>query len=197
MYPKSVQNLIKAFARLPGVGHRAGERFVFHLLNSGKKEVGEFAIALKELFAEVKSCKECWNFSDNDPCTICSNINRNTDTLCIVEKAQDVEAIEKINFQGKYFVLRGTIKSADAKSLGETKIPELFDRLKNNAPKEIIFALNPNMAGESTFLFLKAKIASDFPQIKISRLARGLPMGADLLYADEITLQNALKNRTE
>ena len=197
MYPHSIQQLIKAFAKLPGVGQRAGERFVFHLLQSGKKDVAEFSIALQDLFTQIKSCEQCWNFSDKNPCKICTDEKRNHSILCIVEKSQDVEAIESIgNFHGSYFVLRKLIKSENPHSLSKTKIPVLFSKIQQNHPKEIILALNPNIGGETTMLYLSSQIKIQFPNIKITRLARGLPMGGDLLYADEITLDSALKTRT-
>jgi recombination protein RecR len=197
MYPHSIQQLVKAFARLPGVGQRAGERFVFHLLHSGKKDVAEFSIALQDLFTQIKSCERCWNFTDTNPCRICSNEKRDHSLLCIVEKSQDVEAIESIgSFSGTYFVLRGLIKSENPRSLAKTKISLLFSHIKQHTPKEIILALNPNIGGETTMLYLSSQIKTQFPDIKITRLARGIPMGGDILYADEITLDSALKKRS-
>ncbi len=196
MYSKSIQNLIEAFRKLPSVGHRTAERFVFHLLKSGKKQVGEITLALKELTDNVKSCETCWDFSDNNPCVICHNKTRDAATICVVSDPQDIPVIEKTNaFNGLYHVLRGLVEPGE-ESLERLKIKELFTRLENNKATEIILALNPDLPGETTMLFLEKKMKEKNPNIKVTRLARGLPMGSDLQYADEITLGSAIKNRT-
>lgn len=195
MYSKSIQNLIEAFRKLPSVGHRTAERFVFHLLKSGKKQVGEITLALKELTDNVKSCETCWDFSDNNPCAICNNKTRDIATICVVSDPQDIPVIEKTGaFSGLYHVLRGLVEPGE-EDLGRLKIKELFTRLENNKTTEVILALNPDLPGETTMLFLEKKIKEKNPNIKATRLARGLPMGSDLQYADEITLGSAIKNR--
>lgn len=197
MYPKPIQNLIQAFSRLPSVGPRTAERFVFHLLKSGKKEVGELQIALTSLSDTIKSCTVCWDFSDQSPCSICSDTKRDSSLLCIVAQPQDIQAFERIRqYSGKYHVLRGHLRPHEEEERSDLKISELFERMKQTALKEIIFALNPNITGEATMMYLERKIKEIHPNIKISRLARGLPMGSDLQYADEMTLQSALKHRT-
>ncbi|MFA5062088.1 MAG: recombination mediator RecR [Patescibacteria group bacterium] len=198
MYSKSINNLIEAFRQLPSVGQRTAERFVFHLLKSGKKEVGELTLALKDLIDNIKSCEVCWDFSDENPCRICANKNREQDIMCVVADPQDVPVIERTNaFAGLYHVLRGVIEPGDEDGLDKLKIKELFGRIKAQKNlKEIILALNPDLSGETTMLYLDKEIKKINPKIKISRPARGLPMGSDLQYADEITLGSALKNRT-
>lgn len=190
--------MIDAFRKLPSVGHRTAERFVFHLLKSGKKEVGELTMALKELIDNVKSCEICWDFSDENPCRICNNKNRDKDMICVVADPQDLPVIERTGvFTGLYHVLRGVIDPGDEDSLGKTKIKELFQRVKNQMElKEIILALNPDLSGETTMLYLEKELKKINPKLKISRPARGLPVGSDLQYADEVTLGSALKNRT-
>jgi len=198
MYSKSINNLIDAFRKLPSVGHRTAERFVFHLLKSGKKEVGELTLALKELIDNVKSCEVCWDFSDENPCRICADKTRDADTVCVVADSQDIPVIERTNaFGGLYHVLRGVIESGDENSAEKIKSQELFSRVKyRKTIKEIILAFNPDLSGETTMLYLENELKKINPKIKISRPARGLPVGSDIQYADEITLGSALKNRT-
>ena len=197
MYSKSIQNLIDAFRKLPSVGQRTAERFVFYLLKSGKKEVGEITLSLKELIDNVKSCETCWDFSDHNPCAICNNKTRDQSLLCVISEPQDIPVIERTDmYNGLYHVLRGAIEPGDEEEIERIKIKELFKRIKNDKEiKEIILALNLDLSGETTMLFLEKKIKELNPEIKITRLARGLPMGSDLQYVDEITLGSAIKNR--
>jgi len=197
MYSPSIQKLISALTKLPGVGPRTAERFVFYLLKSGKKNVAELTLSLTQLIKNTKSCKTCWDFSDSDTCPICSNQKRNQNIICVVSEPQDLHVFERLGqHNGVYHILRGTIKPDDEIQNKQLKIPELLDRIKNKTDLEIILALNPDMNGEMTMMFLEKKIKEINPDIKVTRLARGLPMGSDLQYADEITLGSALKNRT-
>ena len=196
MYPEPIKNLISAFSQLPSVGERTAERFVFHLLKSGKKQVAELALALKKIAGEIKSCEICWNFSDISPCAVCASKNKDKSLICVVEKPQDVQVMEKTKeYNGLYHVLRGVIKPGNVEGAKYIKIVELLKRTKDEDVKEIILALNPDLPGETTMMFLEKKIKSVSPKVKVSRLARGLPMGSELQYADEITLGSALKNR--
>lgn len=196
MYSKPIQELITAFAKLPSVGERTAERYVFHLLRSGKKDVAELTLSLKNLIDNIKSCETCWDFSDSNPCPICTDIKRDHTTICVVADFPDVEAIEKIGFySGIYHVLRGIIK-ADGDELDNLKIKELFKRIElDKNLQEIILALNPNLEGETTMMYLQREIKKINPDLNVTRLARGLPMGSDLQYADEVTLESALRNR--
>ncbi len=194
MYSRSIQQLINAFTKLPSVGPRTAERFVFYLLKSGKRDVAELTLALKQLMERVKSCEICWDFSDQSPCHICANEKRNQGLICVIAESQHMHAIEKMGeYEGVFHVLRGTISPDDEESLTRLKIPELLDRAVS--AKEVILALNPDLSGETTMMYLEKKLAEKNPTLKITRLARGLPMGSDVQYADEITLGNALKNR--
>ena len=198
MYPIPIQNLIKAFGKLPSVGQRTAERYVFHLLKSGKKEVNELSKVLNNLSDNIKSCPMCWDFSDKSPCEICSNTKRDQHTICVVSDSQNIQIIEKIGkYNGLYHVLRGVIKADKKGQIKDLKINELLNRIKNNEIYEIILAFNPDLTGETTIMFLRQKINIFNPNLKITRLARGLPVGSDLQYADEITLEGAIKNRTE
>lgn len=201
MYSPSINNLITQLKKLPSVGEHTAERFVFYWLKSGKKDVTELMLALKELIDTIKSCEICWNFDDKSPCSICSDLRRDHTTICVVEQVPDLAAIEQIHeFQGIYHVLRGNLNPSDEEYINKTKIKELINRIKKEnllKIKEVILALNPDLPGETTMMYLQKELKSINPDIKITRLARGLPMGSDLQYADEITLSSALKGRRE
>ncbi len=197
MYSDSINNLIASLKKLPSVGQRTAERFVFHWLKSGKLEVNQLREALGELLQKTKSCEICWNFDDTSPCRICSDQKRDQTIICVISDPQDVPALEKTGeYRGNYHILRGLIESGEEiDSLHRTKIKDFLNRLNKQNVKEVIMALNPDLAGETTMLYLEREIKKIHPEIKITRLARGLPMGSDLQYADEITLGSALKNR--
>jgi recombination protein RecR len=198
MYSPSINNLITSLKKLPSVGQHTAERYVFYWLKSGKKDVTELMLTLKELIENIRSCEVCFDFSDTSPCAICSSARRDHTTIVVVTDPQDLQAIENTGeYKGAYHVLRGLLDSSDESSLTRTKIAELLKRVGTEPISEIIFALNPNLAGETTTLYLEREIKKLKPSIRITRLARGLPMGSDLQYADEITLSNALKGRTE
>jgi len=197
MYSPSIEILIKSFKKLPTVGQKTAERFVFYLLKSGKKEVAEITLSLKNLIDNVKSCQNCWNFTDINPCKTCSNPSRDKTIICIVSEPQDLTAIEQTSdYTGLYFLLRGVVNS-DQDNLDKLKIKELVQKIKTDKLiKEIILAFNLNIEGETTMMYLEKLLKKINPQLKITRLARGLPMNSDLQYADEITLGEAIKNRT-
>ncbi len=198
-YSPPIEQLIQAFSKLPTVGRRTAERFVFYLLKSGKKDVGELTLALKDLIDSIKSCEKCFIFSDTSPCVTCSNTKRDNSIICVVAEPQDMQAIEKTNtYNGLYHILRGTLKAESLDAIPpHLKIKELLIRIKNSDVKEVILALNPDMSGETTMIFLERQLKKHVPHTTISRLARGLPMGSDLQYADDVTLQSALENRVQ
>lgn len=198
MYSKPIENLIRAFMRLPSVGRRTAERFVFHLLKAGKKDPAELAVAIKTLIASVKSCAVCFDFSDRSPCAICADKARDVSVICVVAEPQDVQAVERTgSYHGRYHILRGLVP-LDAIAVDESnlKIPELVARVEKEEISEVIIALNPDLPGETTAMYIEKLLKEKNSELKITRLARGLPMGSDLQYADEITLGSALKNRT-
>ncbi len=199
MYSSSINNLIEALKKLPSVGQRTAERFVFYWLKSGKKEVNILRDALDNLLLNTKSCEVCWNFDDNSPCRICADNKRQKEVVCVVSEVQDLAAIENTHeYLGLYHVLRGNIDADDTEvEIKSLKIDELKKRVKQNIEiKEIILGLSPDLSGETTMMYLKKELLQIRPDLKITRLARGLPLGSDLQYADEITLISALKNRT-
>lgn len=195
MYSPKIQNLINQFAKLPSIGPKTAQRLVFYLLKQSPAELSRFGEAIEKIKDSVRQCGQCFNFSEGDPCLICADNRRERDLLCVVEKPQDVMALEKTKgFNGLYHVLGGNINALENLTPDNIKIKELETRIKTGAVKEIILALNPDLPGETTSLYL-IKLLKQFPDLKITRLGRGLPMGADLEYADEITLENALKSR--
>lgn len=197
-YPKIIQNLINQFAKLPSIGPKTAERLVFHLLYQPQSELIKFGDAVEHLKENVKLCSKCFNFSESDPCHICSDSQRHEKIICVVAKPQDISAIEKIGtFKGAYHVLGGNINPFKDVKPEDIKIKQLITRIQNNGTEEIILALNPDLEGESTTLYLTKLIRQYNDSIKISRPARGLPMGANLEYADEVTLENAFKTRQQ
>ena len=197
MYSQSINNLIAVLKKLPSVGERTAERYVFHWLKSGKGEVASLREALDTLLKNTKSCESCFDFTDRSPCHICADKRRDQQLVCVVAEPQDIQTLEKTGaFTGRYHVLRGLLGGdADSEDLNNLKIKELLTRIKKEPIKEIILALNPDLSGETTSLYLQQTIKKINPKILVTRLARGLPMGSDLQYADEITLSSAIKNR--
>lgn len=195
-HPETIQNLIREFNKLPGIGEKTSERFVFYLLKQPKSELEKLGLAIEHLKDKIKICSSCQNFSQNNPCQICGDKSRDQKTVCVVAEPQDVLALEKTGeYKGVYHVLYGVLKPIEGVTPDKLTIGKLLERLKKDSLKELIIALNPDIEGESTTLYLK-KLFTPFG-LKITRLGRGLSMGCELEYADEITLTNALANRKE
>ena len=202
MFPNSIQNLIDQFSKFPGIGPKAAERLVFYLLNKPNKETETLIFAIKELKTKIKICPNCFNIAEDTLCSICKDTKRSRDKICIVENASDIIPLEKTGqFNGLYHVLGGVLSPADDIGPDKLHIKELIHRIKTKLEKnkqtkiEIIIALNPTTEGDATALYL-ARALKPF-EIKITRLARGLPTGADIEYADEATLGSALAGRRE
>lgn len=196
-YPTSIKNLIDQFSRLPGIGPKTAERLVFYLLRQPKEQLEEFGGSLEKIKGKIKTCSKCQNFAESDPCDICSNSKRSSQVICIVAKPQDVYSLEKIGeYEGVYHVLGGLIDPLEGRTPDKLNIKQLIERLKKDGALEIILALNSDMPGETTILYL-TKLLKQFKNIKITRLAQGLPTGSDLEYADEVTLGKALIGRRE
>jgi len=197
-FPPAIQNLIDEFNKLPGIGPKTSERFVFYLLKQSEEEIKKFAKAIENLKKKITICSQCYNFSEKDPCPICTDPRRDKSLLCVVAYPQDLQAIEKTNeYKGLYHILGGILNPIEGIGPKELKIQELLKRVKkpNSKIQEIILGLNPDLEGEATAIYL-AKLLRPL-KIKVARLARGLPMGSDLQYADEVTLSNALEGRKE
>lgn len=196
IYPKSIAALIEQFQKFPSVGPKSAQRMAFHVLKMPMGEVEKFAHAIIEAKEKTFACEICFNLSSSNPCEICSASNRDKSTVCIVSETKDLIAIEKTNeYKGLYHVLQGLISPMDGIGAEDIRIKELLHRLANEEVKEVILALNPSVEGEATSLYLN-KLIKPFG-IKITRIAFGLPVGADLEYADEITLARALEGRRE
>lgn len=194
--PHALERLIREFTKLPGIGPKTAERLVYYLLKQPKEELEAMADSLRQAKDEVIVCQKCFRFTDQNPCPICSNTKRDSSTMCVVAESQNIPIIEKTGaFTGYYHVLGGLISPLEGITPDKLKIAELEKRLKANGIKEIILALNPDLDGETTSLYL-AKLIKPMG-IKVTRLARGLPMGADLEYADEVTLESAFVGRRE
>lgn len=194
--PHALERLIREFTKLPGIGPKTAERLVYYLLKQPKEELTSFADSLAQAKDEVVVCNQCYRFTDQTPCPICADKHRDHSILCVVAESQNIPVIEKTQaFKGLYHVLGGLISPLEGITPDKIKTAELEQKIKANGIKEIILALNPDLDGETTSLYL-AKIIKPFG-IKVTRLARGLPMGADLEYADEITLESAITGRRE
>ena len=193
MYPKDFEKLIEMFEKLPGVGSKTAQRYAFKILESEKENVDEYINVLKNI-TNIKKCKTCGFLTEGNECQICKDSSRDDSTIMVVEGPQDVVAIENTSmYKGKYHVLGGLISSSKGVFPEDLDIDKLTKRIDNNV-KEIILALSPTMDGEMTSLYID-KILKD-KEIKITRLANGLPMGSSLDYADELTLIKAMSNRT-
>lgn len=191
--PDFVKNLIAEFDKLPGIGPKTASRLVFNLLHR-KEDLQSFAQSLEMAFKNVHFCPECFDLTDQGLCGICRDPNRDKTTICVVANNQDVEAIEKTNkFNGVYHLLNGLLSPLEGITPDKLKIKELILRLQKNNVKEMILALDQSLEGEATTLYL-IKILKEY-NIIISQLARGIPMGANIEYTDEVTLSSALENR--
>jgi len=200
--PKNVQNLIDQFSKLPGIGPKTASRLTFYLLHQPDSEIFDFGNSVLEMKKNITTCNICFNISQTDPCEICQNHNRDKSKICVVEHPLDIVALEKTDsYSGLYHILGGAISPIDNIGPEELRIKELVDRIKknNNEICEIILACNPDLEGEATAMFITKQIEKEIPKnkIKITRIARGLPVGSDLEYADEMTLSRALEGRKE
>lgn len=191
--PKVVQNLIEAFERLPGIGPKTAQRLTYHLLHAPKEEAEALARAAVDLKDKTVICGSCFNISEKSPCEICSGIDRDKSMVAVVEDPLDVLALEKAGFKGLYHVLHGSISPLENIGPEELKIRELLPRLKDGSIQEIILATNPTMEGEATAMYIDRLISP--LGVKVTRIARGLPVGGDLEYADETTLARSLEGR--
>lgn len=195
-YDGAIQRLIDGFAGLPGIGPKGAQRIAFYLLSASDDEAQELADAIREVKQKVRFCEICGNVCETSPCPICSDPRRDQSVICVVEEPKDVMSIERTReFRGLYHVLGGAINPMANIGPSDLAIPKLLDRLKGDEVEEIILALDPNIEGEATVTYL-SRLLSPL-EIKVTRLASGLPVGSDLEYADEITLGRALQGRRD
>lgn len=194
--PQPVQRLINEFARLPGIGPKSAARLTFYLLRMADEQALDLSVALQEMKERTIFCGRCFHITEEDPCVLCSDPARDDRLLCVVEEPLDVLAIERSQaFNGRYHVLHGAISPVEGVGPEDLKIAELVSRVQQGNFQEIILATNPTLEGESTALYLQRRLAD--VSVRLTRLARGLPVGGDLEYTDEITLGRALEGRQD
>ena len=189
-----IEDLIKRLNRLPGIGSKTAQRLAYYIIGLEDKEVKDLAEALISAKKNTVECSICMNYADSDPCEICSNKNRDDSIICVVESPKDVDAMERsLSFRGKYHVLHGVISPLKGKTPNDVTVKELIQRIEKGNIKEVIVATNPTVDGDATARYIK-NILEDY-DIIVSRIGYGLPVGGDLEFYDEITIQTAMENR--
>jgi recombination protein RecR len=189
-----LENAVNEFARLPGIGKKTALRLVLHLLKQDPKEVGQFSEVIARMRSEIKFCHRCFNVADGDICSICANSMRKQEVICVVETIRDVIAIESTQqYHGTYHILNGVISPLDGIGPDQLNISSLIHRIEKEKTEELIFALNPNIQGDTTIYYIQKKLQP--LSIRITTIARGIAFGGELEYADEMTLARSLQNR--
>jgi len=192
----AVSRLIQELNKLPGIGPKSAQRLAYHLLRTSEEQAKDLAEAILSVRQKTKLCSVCFNVADSDPCLICRSGQRDPSKICIVEQPQDILALEHTGiYDGLYHVLHGAISPTEGVGAGDIRIQELMNRLQDGSVSEVILATNPNLEGEATAMYLN-KLISPLG-IKVTRLARGLPFGTELEYADDVTLTRAIEGRQE
>ena len=193
-YPQSIRNLIRRFARLPGIGEKTAERLAMHILKTSRKEAEELAASIVALKEKVRLCSRCFSLSDGELCRICGDPGRDETLLCVVEQPADMVSIEKSNaYRGLYHVLAGVLSPMDGVGPEDIRIGELMRRVKEGRIKELILATGTSVEGEATASFIKERLQG--VPVRVSRIASGVPIGGDLKYVDQVTLKRALDFR--
>lgn len=196
MYSAAIEELIEKFERLPGIGHRSAERIAFYILERmSEEDVGQMADSIVKAKKTIRLCECCQNLTDVSPCAICGSPKRDRSTICVVERPEDVSAIENTHeYSGLYHVLHGALSPMDGIGPDDIKINELLLRLADGEVKEVILATNPTVNGTATAVYI-SKLLAPF-DVKVTRIAHGIPIGSDIEYADKITLIKAMESRT-
>ncbi len=196
LYPTPIQDLVSELGKLPGVGPKTAQRLAFFLLNMPQGEAELLANAIVTARSRIRYCSVCFNFTDQDPCTICRHTARDGKTIMVVEQPKDVVAMEKTReYRGRYHVLHGAISPMEGIGPDDLRVKELLRRIGQESPMELVLATSSNLEGEATALYLGRLLKP--MGLKVTRIARGLPMGGDLDYTDEVTLTKALEGRQE
>lgn len=192
-----IEDLVKRLNKLPTIGEKTATRLAYYIMGMDEKDVRALSESILKVKNEIKECHICYNFTDKDPCDICTDTLRDDSTICVVEFPKDVEVMERVSgFKGKYHVLHGALSPIKGVDVEDLKMKELLERVKNTPEiKEIIVATNPNVDGDATAMYI-AKLFRLF-DIKVTRIGYGLPVGGDLVYYDELTISTALENRRE
>ena len=193
-YPKSIQNLIKNIARLPGIGEKTAERLALHLLRAARQEAEQLARSILDIKDSVRFCSRCFALSDDELCHMCSDPNRDPLVLCVVEQPADMVAIEKSGaFHGMYHILSGALSPMDGIGPEKIRIRELIARIQKDQVKEVVLATSTNVEGEATASYI-AELLTKY-QVNVTRIASGVPMGGDLKYVDQVTIKKAMETR--
>ena len=196
MYPKTIKNLIECFKKLPGVGEKSAERMALACLNLDEETIKLFKTSLENSKTKIKKCKTCGNLSEEEQCDICKNKTRDSNIICVVEESKNIVLFEKIGaFNGKYHVLDGLISPLDGINPEDINISSLVNRIDEEDIKEIILAVKPTIEGETTALYIRKLLENK--DVSITKIAHGIPMGADIDYIDPLTLEIALQHRSE
>ena len=192
-----LETLIAELTRLPGLGRKSAQRIAFHLLRSSEGDSKRLAAAILDLKENVHDCSVCGNVTETDPCALCADARRDSSLLCVVEQPMDVLALERTGeFQGRYHVLKGALSPVDGIGPDQLRLRELLERVRAGGVAEVIVATNPTAQGEATALYI-ARLLQNEPAVKVTRIARGVPMGSDLEFSDQVTLARALSGRKE
>ena len=195
-YTQSIQNLMNELSRLPGIGMRSAERIAFHLLKQNPQEALKLARAIEDVKTRIRHCSVCYNLTEQDPCGICSDAGRDQGLVCVVEQPKDLLALEATGlYRGVYHVLLGRIAPLEDSEPGDLTIDPLMQRLASGAIREVIMGTNPTMEGDGTALYIQSLIGGRFPDIQLTRLARGLPAGSSIEYANKNILADAISGR--
>ena len=195
-YTQSIQNLMSELARLPGIGTRSAERIAFHLLKQPADEAMKLAEAIRDVKTRIRHCSVCYNLTEQDPCSICSDPSREQTLVCVVEQPKDLLALESTGlYRGVYHVLLGRLAPLEGVEPDDLTIEPLMGRLASCSVREIIMGTNPTMEGDGTALYIQSLIGSRFPHVQVTRLARGLPAGSNIEYANKNILADAISGR--
>jgi len=195
-YIQAIQNLMNQFARLPGIGMRSAERIAFHLLKEKPEEAFALADAIRDVKTRIKHCSICYNLTEIDPCNICGDPARDQGLVCIVEQPKDLLALEGTGlYKGVYHVLLGAIRPLEDIDAGDLTIDALLRRLEAGMIRELIMGTNPTVEGDGTALYIQNEVAARFPNVSVTRLARGLPAGSNIEYANRNILADAISGR--
>ncbi len=194
--PEPIARLIDEFSRLPGIGPKSASRLTFYLLRSNREQAAALATAITDMKDKITFCTVCYNVTETDPCALCADPGRDRAKICVVEEPLDVLALERTGiYKGLYHVLHGAIQPLEGITPDKLRIAELLRRVKLGEADEVILATNPNMEGEATAMYLARQLVP--LGVRVTRLARGLPIGGDLEYADEVTLARSIEGRRE
>lgn len=196
VYPSSLQRLVTDLSRLPGIGHKTAARLALYLFRAPREYTESLAASILEVKRDIGFCSTCFNLTDNDPCQICKDPNRDASVLCVVEEVGDLLALEQAGvFNGRYHVLQGVLAPLDGIGPENLRIKELVERLQQESIKEVVLAINPSTEGEATSTYIAGLLKKH--GVRVSQIAQGIPMGGDLKYTDAVTLKRAIEGRRE